>query len=404
MSTNAALTGSLETFKLPEVLTFLNTTRKSGTLTLTSGALKSYVFFENGAVIYAGSNQDSLRLSAILLRKKKITREQHEAMEKLMTADRVRFGQIAVEQGVLTDPQLRDFLKIQVSEILYDCFIWKNGTFDFAALLDLPPYAVTIAVDLSNLIMEGARRIDEWEECIRLLPDDKVVYRVISTPEKDNITLSLDEWKILFLINGKRTLSDLCNDAPDDEPLRVYRVVYGLLANKLIEPAPPPLPWDDSRPNLTRPVTPIMDDTIRQAPANFSNDSTVAELPAGQELPDDTNLLVSAEARLSYADVVRKTVAQLNVIIGDGPGTVLPLTEAEYLIGRGRDNQIHLKDLGVSGKHARIYQGPDGYIIEDLKSRNGTWVNGARIEVAPLADGDQLRIGATDMRYQVLYG
>lgn len=396
MSTNAALTGSLDTFALPDVLTFLNTTRKSGTLTLTSGEKKAFVHYENGSVIYAGSNQDAFRLSAILLRRKKITRAQHEAIEKLMANDGGRFGQIAVEQGILTDAQLRDFLKVQVSEILFDTFVWKSGTFSFAAPLELPPYAVTIAVDLSNLIMEGARRISEWEECLRLLPDDKVVYRVISTPEKDNITLSLDEWKILFLINGKRTLKELCQDTQDDDPLRVYRVVYGLLANKLIEAAPPPMPWDESTPNLTRPVTPVMDETVRQAPVSFSNDSTIAELP------DDTNLLVSVEARLSYADVVKKTVAQLNMILGDGPGTIVPLTEAEYLIGRGRDNQIHLSDLGVSGRHARIYAGPDGYIIEDLKSRNGTWVNGARIEVAPLADGDLVRIGATDLKYQVL--
>lgn len=398
MSTTAALVGSLEAFELPEVLTFLSTTRKSGMLALASDRREAYVFFEAGSLVYAASNQDALRLSAILLRKKMITRDQHEAIEKLMAAHAGRFGQIAVEQGVLTDAQLRDFLKIQVSEILFDCFVWKNGTFTFAAQTRLPTHAVTISIDLSNLIMEGARRIGEWEECVRLLPDKHIVFRVISTPDKDNITLSIDEWKILFLINGKRTLEELCHDAPDDEPLRVYRVVYGLYANKLIEPAAAPLPWDDSTPGLTRPVTPILDETVRQAPANFSNDSTVSELP------DDTNLLVSSEARLSYADVVKKTVAQLSIMSGDAAGTVIPLTEAEYLLGRGRDNQIQLTDLGISSHHARIYGGAEGYVIEDLKSRNGTWVNSARVEMAPLNDGDLLRLGATDLNYQVLFG
>jgi hypothetical protein len=398
MTTNAALTGSLEAFELPEVLTFLSTTRKSGMLALVSDRREAYVFFEAGALVYAASNQDSLRLGAILLRKRKITRAQHETIEKLMAAHGGRFGQTAVEQGVLTDAQLRDFLKIQVSEILFDCFIWKRGTFTFAAQTRLPTHAVTISVDLSNLIMEGARRIGEWEECLRLLPDGDAVFRVISTPEKDNITLSLDEWKILFLINGKRSLEDLCHDAPDDEPLRVYRVVYGLLANKLIEPAATPLPWDDSRPGVTGPVTPILDETVRQAPANFSNDSTVSELP------DDTSLLVSSDARLSYADVVRKTVAQLTIASGETIGTVIPLTESEYVLGRGRDNQIQLADLGVSSRHARIYSGSEGYVIEDLKSRNGTWVNGARVEVSPLTDGDVLRLGTTDLNYAVLFG
>lgn len=398
MTTNAALTGSLEAFELPEVLTFLSTTRKSGMLALTNDRREAYVFFDAGALVYAASNQDSMRLSALLLRKRMITREQHETIEKLMASEGGRFGKIAVEQGVITEAQLRDFLKIQVSEIMFDCFIWKSGTFTFAAQTRLPTHAVTIAIDLSNLIMEGARRIGEWEECLRLLPDKLAVFKVISTPEKDNITLSLDEWKILFLINGKRTLEDLCNDAPEDEPLRVYRVVYGLVANKLIEPASPTLPWDDSTPNLTRPVTPILDETVRQPPANFSFDSTVAELP------DDTSLLVSSDARLSYADVVKKTVAQLTVTSGDAHGTVIALTESEYLLGRGRDNQIQLQDLGISSRHARIYSGSEGYVIEDLKSRNGTWVNGARVEVAPLSDGDLLRLGTTDLSYQVLFG
>jgi hypothetical protein len=393
-----ALAGSLEAFKLPEVLTFLNTTRKSGTLTVTSEGKQSYVFFDGGSVVYAGSSQDSLRLSAILLRKKKITRAQHESIEKLMASAGGRFGQIAVEQGLLTDAQLRDFLKVQASEILYDCFVWKGGGFSFTEGAELPQYAVTIAVDLSNLIMEGARRIGEWEECLRLLPDNQAVFRVISTPEeKDKITLSLDEWKILFLINGKRTLEELCHDT-EDEPFNVYRVVYGLLANKLIEPAPA-LPWDESTPGLTRPVTPILDDTIRQAPANFSLDSTVSEIP------DDTNLLVASEARLlTYGDVVKKTVAQLDIIAGEDIGLVIPMTEPEYFLGRGRDNHIRLQDLGVSGRHARIFRGPEGYAVEDLKSRNGTWVNAIRVDgAAPLTDNDLIRMGATDLRYRVLF-
>ena len=137
---------------------------------------------------------------------------------------------------------------------------------------------------------------------------------------------------------------------------------------------------------------------MRQAPANFSFDSTVAELS------DDTSLLVSSDARLSYADVVKKTVAQLTVTSGDANGTVIALTESEYMLGRGRDNQIQLADLGVSSRHARIYSGSEGYVIEDLKSRNGTWVNSARVEVAPLSDGDLLRLGTTDLTYQVLFG
>ena len=169
----------------------------------------------------------------------------------------------------------------------------------------------------------------------------------------------------------------------EDEAFNVYRVVYGLYASKLIEP----VSGEAS----------IADDTIKQPVMSFGGDSTVTDLG------DDTNLLVSSEARLSYHDVVKKTLAQLTVTAGDESGKVFPLSESEHHIGRLYDNDVLLTDLGVSGHHARVYRGPDGYAIEDLKSRNGTWLNGARVFHSQLAHGDTLRLGATDMKFEVLF-
>jgi hypothetical protein len=242
--------------------------------------------------------------------------------------------------------------------------------------------------------MEGARRIAEWEECVRLLPDSKVVFRVVSNPDAEKITLSIEEWKILFLINGRRRLEELSHDS-DEDPLHVYRVVYGLFANKLIEAVTRTASPDDTGGGA--PVTTIFDETMRQQPATFSADSTV------REVGDDTNLLLSTGPKLSYKDVVKPTIAQLTITSGEDTGLMFPLTESEYLIGRQRDNQIPLADLGISGHHVRIYRGPDGYAIEDLKSRNGTWLNSARTFHALLHSGDQIRIGATELRYEILY-
>jgi hypothetical protein len=394
MASAPSLQGSLDSFQLPEVLTFLSTARKSGTLVVESLSWKSSIFFDGGALVYATSNQAALRLGELLVRKKKITAEQFEQIDTMIQHDGGRFGQIAVQQGVLTDDQLRDFLKIQVSEILFDAFLWKGGSFTFADEMALPPYATTISVDLANLIMEGARRIEEWEQCRHLLPDSHAVYRVVSSPEAEKITLSLDEWKILFLINGQRTLDDLCNDS--DDALHVYRVVYGLLSNKLIEPVAPPA---DDYVSGKMPAMMVPDETMKQPPVNFGGESTIRETGS-----DDTNLLISSEARLSYADVVAPIVAQLTFANGESAGTVIAMTENEYRIGRQRDNEIQLGDLGVSGHHARIYRGPDAYVVEDLKSRNGTWLNGVRVYHSSLSDGDTLRLGETDFKYAVLFG
>lgn len=392
------LSGSLAVFALPEVLTFLSTGRKSGTLTLAYDGREAWLFFDDGSLVHAGSNQEQFRLGSILSRKKKITREERDRIDDMMRRDGGRFGQLAIREGLLSETQLSDYLKIQVSEIVYDAFVWNGGTFSFAAQTSLPPYAVTIAVDLTNLIMEGARRIEEWEQCLKLLPDQNAIYRVVSAPRDDRIVLTADEWKVLFLINGVRTLEDLCHDAEED-PFHVYRVVYGLLANKLIEPAPHVEhdPNETAGPGAFAGV-PAADETVRQGSPRFGSESTVHD-----SAHDDTSLLLSSEARLSYSDVVRPTVAQLTVQGGDAAGTVIPLTDPEYLIGRHRDNDIRFNDLGVSGFHARIYRGADGYVVEDLKSRNGVWVNGTRVFHATLVGGDRLHFGATDVVYEVLF-
>lgn len=388
MSTSS-LHGSLTAFKVSEVLSFLNSAHKTGMLTLTSGSREAYVFFRRGDVMYAASNQETLRLGSILMRTKKITREQSSAIDDAILHGGGRFGDVAIKEGILTEAQLDDYLKLQVAEVIYDAFVWREGTFAYFDDFDLPPNAVTISIDLPNLIMEGARRIELWEECLQLLPDSSVVFRVVSDPDSEKITLSLDEWKVLFLINGQRTLEELCTDT-NEAPFHVYRVVYGLLANKLIQ-AVEPSPRENDE---TQPLSP--DDTVRQdLSALNGGDETVIDTS------DDTELLVSSEARLRYKDVVPQVVAELHLLTGDRAGAVFPLTDVEYFIGRLKDNDIQINDLGISGRHARIHRSPTGYTIEDLKSRNGTWVNGSNVPSAQLRDGDRIRLGATDLRYEL---
>ncbi|HEX8170860.1 MAG TPA: DUF4388 domain-containing protein [Thermoanaerobaculia bacterium] len=389
---DAVLHGSIAAFPLPEVLTFLSTTRKSGTLTVAHESKRASLFFDGGALVYAGSNQEHFRLGSILARRKQITREQRERIEAAMQQDGPQFGQLAVQQGAIDETQLRDFLKVQVSEIVYDAFVWPVGTFAFSRDAALPPYAVTISVDLANLIMEGARRIGEWEQVRELLPDANAVFRVVATPKDERITLTAEEWKVLFQINGQRTLEELSQQSEYDA-LQVYRIVYGLLANQLLEPAPAARIADDTS---TRPVT-VAESTIRQSTPQFGAESTLRDASN-----DDTSLLVSSEARLSYSDVVSTTVAQLTIANGDGTARVVALTEPEYLIGRNRENSIQIIDLGVSSFHARIYRGAEGYLLEDLKSRNGTYINGTRVYHASLADGDTVHVGQTDLLYEVL--
>ncbi|OFZ12385.1 MAG: hypothetical protein A2Z20_00895 [Bdellovibrionales bacterium RBG_16_40_8] len=66
------------------------------------------------------------------------------------------------------------------------------------------------------------------------------------------------------------------------------------------------------------------------------------------------------------------------------------------LIGRDPGAQIYLPDFCVSNRHARIEKKSDGFYVRDLRSRNGTFINGSRIIEAKLQDHDRLRVGLTE--------
>lgn len=85
---------------------------------------------------------------------------------------------------------------------------------------------------------------------------------------------------------------------------------------------------------------------------------------------------------------------RLVVKSGPNPGTPFDLTKEVTLLGRDVTNDITLGDAEVSRQHARLTQTPGGYVLEDLGSTNGSFVNGERL-VAPrvLASGDLIGMG-----------
>ncbi len=71
----------------------------------------------------------------------------------------------------------------------------------------------------------------------------------------------------------------------------------------------------------------------------------------------------------------------------------VPLTQATTTIGRLPDNSVQIDNLAVSGHHAKIAWDQDHYVVEDLGSLNGTYVNNERVGKATLKHGDQVKIG-----------
>jgi two-component system, cell cycle response regulator len=88
--------------------------------------------------------------------------------------------------------------------------------------------------------------------------------------------------------------------------------------------------------------------------------------------------------------------ALLTILVGLNAGEVFALDRAETILGRGRDANVGIDDVGISRRHARIARSEAGrYILEDLGSANGVFVNGRKVRRAELANGDRIQVGPT---------
>jgi hypothetical protein len=84
-------------------------------------------------------------------------------------------------------------------------------------------------------------------------------------------------------------------------------------------------------------------------------------------------------------------------VSGAHAGQAIPLVPTTLTIGREHDNNIEIKDPEVARYHARILRERDVYVVEDLNSSTGTWVNGQRTPRAVLTHGDVIRVGQTEL-------
>lgn len=91
----------------------------------------------------------------------------------------------------------------------------------------------------------------------------------------------------------------------------------------------------------------------------------------------------------------------LTVTRGERKGEVFPLSgESSISIGRARANDVVLDDASVSSQHCRIRPEPGGFVVHDMKSTNGTQVNGRPIDHHRLAEGDVIQVGETSLQYR----
>jgi hypothetical protein len=117
--------------------------------------------------------------------------------------------------------------------------------------------------------------------------------------------------------------------------------------------------------------------------------------------PVTVTLVADDELRAGECDIAAEIHEGLRVgslVLPDGRR--IPLGEQPLVIGRNADCGVVVADARASRKHAEIRAQGNGFVVHDLDSMNGTLVNGTAIREHPLADGDEVRLGNTVLRFE----
>jgi len=234
-----SLTGNLKTVSFPDILQLLATGKKTGLLQVATGVRQKEVAFREGNIIYASAiNSSEDLLGSLLLKRGKISKADLDRAIALHRQTGRQLGTTLVDLNLFEKDEIVDCLKLQIEEIVYNLFSWQEGDFNFAEGASPKKMPFSIELNTMNIIMEGTRRIDEWVEIQKVLPPDDIMLKLSLAPKikKDEITLSLDEFRLISLINGERTLPDMIELSPMGE-FPTCRAVYKLIVGGLVQGA-----------------------------------------------------------------------------------------------------------------------------------------------------------------------
>lgn len=220
--------GDLASVGLPDVLEFLRVSRRTGVLSFKREKLKKSLYIKDGNVIFATSNVNEERLGDLLVRWGRISRQDYEKSVSMLDSKK-RQGRILVEMRALSPKQLWQGVQDQIRHIVYSLFNWENGIFFFSEG-ELPSREnITADVGISELIVEGIRRIKDSAVLFGKFPSRDVIFARMDYGLKERVKLEPFERHVLELIDGQRTIDEICRESEIGES-ETFKVLFMLVS------------------------------------------------------------------------------------------------------------------------------------------------------------------------------
>jgi hypothetical protein len=236
-----AIEGPLRELGIHDVFQLLDLSRKTGVLRVRSELRddEGIVVFDSGRVVRATIRSKAMPTELALMQAGRVTEADIERARARQTHGRANrdLVDLLVEIGAITQKEVERQLRLQLESVVFELMGWREGFFSFE---ERPrsefPHDARITVSTESLLMEGARRIDEWSRIDDVIPSqDGVPELAPGDGEREGAMLDLlpHEWQVLTMIDGARDLRQIAASLGRDQ-FEIAKIAYGLATTGVI--------------------------------------------------------------------------------------------------------------------------------------------------------------------------
>ena len=227
------LTGNLEAMSLADLLQWCATSQKTGTLRIRQDPFEKNFFFKKGRLFSSTSSSPRETLVQLLLRSRIVTEEQLSKAFVEQDRSNEPLGQILIGDGIITESELAELLRVKTQESIYDCFLWTEGDFAFLDSAVPDKIATPTPFNINALILEGTRRMDEWKRIRETFRSRFTTFKREGKSAGAPTDSTQDDERILGLVDQGKNLVDIALELNTLEFYTACRL-WDLFQRKLI--------------------------------------------------------------------------------------------------------------------------------------------------------------------------
>jgi hypothetical protein len=207
--------GDLAETALPEILHTIDRFGVAGVIEASRGDVVKQVHIREGNVVHATSSDLEDSLGNYLLRAGLLTTPTF--LETMRERERLkrRLGEVLIEGGFLSPAEVYDAIRKQVEGIVWSLFYWREGRVTFTLGESDPGHQVRILLPMRQVILQGIKGAPDAKALVARLGRRETVFEpCCRTEDLIEAALDRDEYRLLALVDGKRTLYEICSQGP----------------------------------------------------------------------------------------------------------------------------------------------------------------------------------------------